>query len=124
LVCPTNLIGAIDVFQVDHHGTDPSSNPEFVRALKPRVAIVDSGPRKGNDARPFATLKSVAEIEAIYQLHRNVRTSEKENAPPDFVANDEEACKGEFIKLAVNPDGKSYMVSIPAKNISRSYRVR
>ena len=124
LVCPKNLIGAVDVYQVDHHGTDPSNNPELVRALKPRVAIIDNGPRKGADARGFATLKSVPEIEAIYQLHRNVRTTEKENAPPDFVANDEEACQGEFIKLSVNPDGKSYSVSIPAKKISRSYRVR
>jgi competence protein ComEC len=124
LVCPKNLIGGVDVYQVDHHGTDPSNNPELVRALKPRVAIVDNGPRKGNDARPFATLKSVPEIEAIYQLHRNVRTTEKDNAPPDFVANDEEACQGEFIKLSVNPDGKAYSVSIPAKKISRSYRVR
>lgn len=124
LVCPKNLIGSVDVYQVDHHGTDPSNNPSLVRALKPRVAIIDNGPRKGADARPFATLKSVPEIEAIYQLHRNVRTTEKDNAPPDFVANDEEACHGEFIKLSVNPDGKNYIVSIPAKKISRNYRVR
>jgi competence protein ComEC len=124
LVCPKNLVGLVDVWQVDHHGTDPSSNPELVRALKPRVAIIDNGPRKGADARPFSTLKSVPEIEAIYQLHRNVRTTEKDNAPPEFVANDDEACKGEFIKVAVASDGKSYTVSIPAKNISRKYGVR
>jgi len=44
-----------------------------------------------------------------------VTTAEKDNAPPDYVANDEEACRGEFIKVSVNPDGKSYSVSIPAK---------
>ena len=124
LVCPKNLVGRIDVYQVDHHGTDSSNNPALVQALKPRVAIVDNGPRKGNDARPFATMKSVPEIEAIYQLHRNVRTTEKDNAPPDFIANDEEACQGEFIKLSVNPDGKSYSVSIPSKKISRNYLTR
>ena len=124
LVCPKNLIGSVDVYQVDHHGTDSSNNPALIRALKPRVAVIDSGPRKGAEANTFATLKSVSEIEAIYQLHRNVRTTEKENAPADFVANDEEACKGEFIKLSVNPDGKSYSVSIPAKKISRRYKVR
>ena len=124
LVCPKNLIGNVDVFQVDHHGTDPSNNPTLVRGLKPKVAIIDNGPRKGADASAFATLKSVPEIEAIYQLHRNVRTTEKENAPADFVANDEEACKGEFIKLSVEPNGKSYKVIIPAKQISRSYQVR
>jgi competence protein ComEC len=124
LVCPKNLLGSIDVFQVDHHGTDPSSNPALIRALKPRVAIIDNGPRKGADARPFATLKSVPEIEAIYQLHRNVRTTATDNAPADFIANDEEACEGAFLKLSVEPNGKSYSVMIPAKKISRRYNVR
>jgi competence protein ComEC len=124
LVCPKNLIGSIDVYQVDHHGADSSNNPALVRALKPRVAIIGNGPKKGGEVRTFATLKSVSEIEAIYQLHRNVATTEKDNAPPNFVANDEEVCQGEFIKVSVNPDGKSYDVSIPAKKISRHYRAR
>lgn len=124
LACPENLVGGVDVYQVNHHGADNSNNPSLVRALKPRVAIIDSGPRKGAEVNTFATLKSVPEIEAVYQLHRNVRTTAKDNAPPEFVANDEETCQGEFIKLSVNPNGKSYDVSIPAKKISRSYRVR
>jgi hypothetical protein len=66
----------------------------------------------------------VKEIQAIYQVHRNLRTTEKDNAPSDFVANDEEACRGEFIKLSVDSDGKSYNVSIPSKQISRNYRTR
>jgi hypothetical protein len=95
----------------------------LVLALKPRVAIIDNGPQKGGEARTFATLKSVPGIEAIYQLHRNVRTTEKDNAPSDYVANDEEACHGEFIKLSVNENGKTYSVSIPGKQISRDYKV-
>jgi len=123
-VCPKNLVGAVDVFQSDHHGLDISNNPALVDALKPRVAIINNGPRKGGEARTFATLKSEKEIQAIYQVHRNVRTTAKDNAPPDFIANDEEDCKGEFIKLSVDASGKSYSVSIPAKQISRNYRVR
>jgi len=123
LVCPENLAGIVDVYQVDHHGMDSSNNPEFIRALKPTVAIIDNGPRKAGEARTFGTLKSQAEIQAIYQLHRNVLTTEKDNAPPDFVANDEEACQGNFIKVSVDANG-DYSVSIPAKGISRSYRAR
>lgn len=124
LTCPKNLAGAVDVYQVDHHGVDNSNNPALVQALKPRVAVIDSGPRKGGEPRTFATLKSVPEIEAIYQLHRNLRTTAKDNAPADYVANDEEACKGEFIKLSVSANGRTYSVSIPGKKISRQYRVR
>jgi hypothetical protein len=124
LVCPKNLVGAVDVYQVDHHGNDSSNNPALIKALKPRVAIINNGPQKGGEARTFATLKSAPEIEAIYQIHRNVRTTAKDNAPPDYVANDEEACKGEFIKLSVGSNGMTYSVSIPGKKISREYRVR
>jgi competence protein ComEC len=124
LVCPKNLIGAVDLYQVDHHGTDSSNNPALIQALQPRVAIIGSGPRKGAEVKTFATLKSVPAIEAIYQIHRNVQTTAKDNAPADYVANDDEACQGEFIKVSVNPDGRSYSVSIPGKKISRNYQVR
>jgi competence protein ComEC len=124
LACPKNLAGAVDVYQVDHHGADSSNNPVLITALKPRVAIINNGPRKGGEARTFATLRSVKDIQAIYQVHRNVRTTDKDNAPSDFLANDEEACKGEFIKLSVNSGGKSYSVSIPSKQISRTYQTR
>jgi hypothetical protein len=124
LACPKNLAGAVDVYQANHHGLDNSNNPALIDALKPRVAIINNGPRKGGESRTFATLKSVKEIQAIYQLHRNVRTTEKDNAPSEFVANDEEACQGEFIKLSVAAGGKSYSVSIPSKQITRNYRTR
>ena len=124
LVCPKNLIGAVTVYQVDHHGTDASNNPSLVVAIKAQVAIIDDGPRKGGDARTFATLKSVKETEAIYQLHRNLRTTDKDNTLAGYIANEEEACQGNFIKLSVEPGGRSYTVSIPAKQISRSYRTR
>lgn len=124
LVCPGNSIGAVDVFQVNHHGVANSNNPLLVRALRPRVAIIDNGPRKGGEPQVFATLKGVPEIEAIYQLHRNLRTTQADNTSADFTANDEEACRGDYIKLSVAPGGKTYSVSLPGKKITRRYAVR
>ena len=124
LVCPKNLVGVIDVYQADHHGTDVSNNPTLLRALNPRVAVIDNGPRKGGDAPVYAALSSLKEIEGIYQLHRNVRTTDKENTMSGYIANEEEACQGNFIKLSVEPKSKSYTVTIPAKQINRSYRTR
>ncbi|PYS59181.1 MAG: hypothetical protein DMF74_22005, partial [Acidobacteria bacterium] len=113
-----------DVYQVDHHGLDISNNPAFVRALNPRVAIINDGPRKGGEARTFATLKSLNEIEAIYQLHRNVRTVDKDNTMSGYIANEAEVCQGNLIKISVDPTGKTYTVSIPARQLSRRYRTR
>jgi beta-lactamase superfamily II metal-dependent hydrolase len=124
LACPKNLIGPVDLFQVNHHGTENSNNPALVRALTPRVAVIDNGPTKGADPKTFATLRSVREIEAIYQLHKNVASTWKDNTASTFIANDEEKCQGEFIKVSVSRDGRSYKVDIPSKNLSSTYMVR
>jgi len=122
--CPKNIIGAVDVFQVDHHGVDSSNNPTLVRSIKPRVAIIDNGPRKGAESRTFATLKSTPELQAIYQLHRNLRTTDNDNTMAGYIANEEESCQGNFIRLSIEPNSQSYTVSIPARQISRRYRMR
>ncbi len=124
LACPKNLIGPVDVYQVDHHGTDVSNNPKLIGALSPRVAVIDNGPRKGGEAGTYARLKSNKAVEAIYQLHRNLRTTDRDNTMSGYIANEAEECQGNFIKLSVDPSGRSYTVTIPAKQISRSYRTR
>jgi len=124
LACPKNIAGVVDFYQVNHHGVDSSNNPVLVRALNPRVALIDNGPRKGAEAATFATLKSVPAIQAIYQLHRNLRATDKENTMSGYIANEDEACAGNFIKVSVAADSRSYVVSIPAKQVSRTYRTR
>jgi len=124
LVCPKDLVGPVDLFQVNHHGSFSSNNPALVRVLKPRVAVIDNGPRKGGDPKTYATLKSVPEIEAIYQLHKNVLSSWNNNTASTYIANDDEKCQGEFIKVSVSPNSRWYRVEIPSKKIGTDYLVR
>src|SRR6185369_10821274 len=124
LACPKNIVGPVDVYQVDHHGVDSSNNPVLVRALNPRVAVIDSAARKGAEAGTFATLSKLAGVEAIYQLHRNLRTTDKDNTMLAYIANEEEQCQGDFILLSVAPDARSYRLTIPARHFSRRYRTR
>src|SRR5262249_10937830 len=121
---PKDLVGPVDLFEVNHHGAANSNNPALVKALSPRVAVIGNGPRKGGEAQVFATLKRVPAIEAIYQLHRNLQTTDNDNAPADFVANDAEACQGDFIKVSVSSNSKTYSVSLPDKKITREYATR
>jgi beta-lactamase superfamily II metal-dependent hydrolase len=121
LVCPRNRVGGpVDVFQINHHGLDVSNNPVLVKTLAPTVTIVNNGPRKGGEPGSLRTLKETKSIQAVYQVHRNVRISDL-NTAPELTANLAEACEGNPIRLSVDPAGKSYTVSVPATKHERTF---
>lgn len=124
LVCPTNRIGKIDLLQVTHHGADSSSNPALIHEVEPRCAVICNGPRKGGAASTFATLKNTPSLEGIFQLHRNVATRPEDNAPPGHIANLDENCAGQFIRVRLAEDASSYSVAIGAGPAVQSFRVR
>jgi len=122
LVCPKNLIGQVDVYQVTHHGLDSSNNPLVLRSLQPRVAVMNNGVTKGCLPEVFANLHDTMSLQAVYQMHKNLRPDgATNNVPDEYIANQEKDCQGNFVKLSVAPDAKSYSVSIPANGHSRRY---
>jgi competence protein ComEC len=124
LVCPINLVGQVDVFQATHHGLDASNHPFLIQSLAPTVSVMVNGPIKGCGPETFATLKSAPSIQAMYQLHKNLRNDSENNTADAYIANLERNCQGNFVKLSVAPDGKSYVVSIPAKNHQKTFRTK
>jgi competence protein ComEC len=124
LVHPTDKIGLIDVYQVTHHGLEISNNPVLLNTIRPRVAIFNNGPRKGCHPSVTAALRRISDVQAIYQVHRNLTVGAQENADPEFIANPEEKCQGESIQLSVAPDGKSYSVTVGSRGKPRRYETR
>jgi len=123
LVSPINLVGTVDVYQVQHHGLDQSNHPNLVRSLAPTVAVMNNGPKKGNGPGTFATLASIPSLKAVYQSHRTV-LSGAGNTDADAIANHDEQCAGNIIALSVAPDAKLYELSIPSSNHRRSFETK
>jgi competence protein ComEC len=125
LVCPTNRVGTVDVYQVNHHGLDSSNNPLLLRSLAPTVSVMNNGARKGCMPETFTALKGTSTIQAMYQVHKNVRPNETANNTADeFIANHDEKCAAHFIRMSVEPDGKAYTIRIPATGHERKFETR
>ncbi len=119
LVCPRDLVGPVDVYQVTHHGLDSSNNPVVLNTIKPTVAVMNNGDRKGCLPEVFANLQATSSIQRIFQMHKNLRPDGSVNNVEDkYIANHEpsDQCQGHFIHLSVAPDSQSYTVSIPSND--------
>ncbi|MFO0959630.1 MAG: MBL fold metallo-hydrolase [Isosphaeraceae bacterium] len=111
LVCPRDLIGPIDLYQVTHHGMDISNHPTLLRTIAPTVAIMNNGPRKGGAPNTVKLLKSLPSLRAAYQLHKNAQTGPDENTEASKIANGNPE-GGQFVHASVAPDGSTFRVRI------------
>ena len=124
LVCPANLIGTVDVYQVSHHGLDASNHPALLKAAAPTVAVMNNGAKKGGSAPTYKWLKETPGLKDVFQVHRNVGTQPGDNTAPELTANDDEKCQAEGIVLTLDPSGKSYTLDVPSKKTKKSYDVK
>jgi beta-lactamase superfamily II metal-dependent hydrolase len=109
LVCPANLIGNVDLYQVTHHGMDISNNPVLLKTISPTVAIMNNGPKKGGSANTVKWLRELPSLQALYQVHRNIATTDNDNTAPEFIANIEPT---EENMIWVNVDAKKKTFSV------------
>jgi beta-lactamase superfamily II metal-dependent hydrolase len=87
LVCPVNPIGTADVFHVNVHGQFKGMAAELAGAVRPAVAIMGNGERKGADPQTWPILRATAGLQDIWQMHYSAAGSKDTNPPPDFIAN-------------------------------------
>jgi len=105
LVCPANLLGAVDLFLVSHHGADSSNAKILVHALHPRVAILNNGSKKGASPAAWKVVKESPGLEDFWQLHFAIAGGKETNVPEPMIANIEDADEGKAIKVSATEDG-------------------
>lgn len=123
LVCPTNLIGKIDLFQVTHHGLNASNSTTMLRSISPTAAIMNNGARKGGNADVIKAIRELPSIEAFYQLHKNMTIPSEANVPDDFIANLTTEGDQAF-SITVVTDGKTFTITNTRNGKSTTHQVR
>ena len=121
LVCPSNLIGSVDVYRTTRHGGDYSGAQALVHSVRPRVAVMNNSPTKGGTPDTFRIVKSSPGIQDFWQLHHSDNVSEDVNSPEPLVANftgPEDG--GHHIKLSARSDG-SFTVTNGRNGFSKQY---
>jgi competence protein ComEC len=125
LVCPNNLIGTVDVYQVNVHGQFKGIAPELMSALHARVAMVGNGARKGGDPATWPDLRATPGLEDIWQSHYSVNGGKDNNPPDDFIANLEPSTpapndRRKALRLSASPDG-AFTVTNERNGFSKTY---
>ena len=87
LMCPNNPIGTVDLWMVTHHGQAISNSPAFVHAVRPRVALMNNGTRKGGQPDAMRVIFTSPGLEDLWQIHASQLSGQEYTVPGAFIAN-------------------------------------
>ena len=87
LMCPNNLLGTVDVLLGLHHGQATSNSEVLVHAIRPRVAVMNNGIRKGGEPAVMKVLHSSPGLEDLWQMHFSQLSGQEYTVPGMFIAN-------------------------------------
>ena len=121
LMCPNNPIGPVDVYLTSHHGLNQSGSPALVNALHARVAIMNNGAKKGGSADAWQIVKDAPGLEDLWQLHYALDGGKEHNVPDPFIANVDEHCQGQGLKLTAESNG-SFTVYNERNKYQKAYK--
>ena len=121
LVCPDNLIGNVDVYNVNVHGQFKGIAPELVNAIHAKVMLMGNGSHKGGDPQSWPILHAAPGLEDIWQAHFTIAGGALANAPENMIANVDADQHGNWIKVEADPDG-SFTVTNSRNHFSKTYK--
>ncbi len=124
LACPVNLLGEIDLYQVTHHGMHMSGAPQHINAIKPRVAVMNNGHRKGGRPETYETLTNSPRLIDLWQVHAALVPEGAPNTDEKMIANLAAADAGDqgaWIKASVQKNG-TFTITNSRNGYSKTYK--
>ena len=139
LSCPVTRLGHVQVLIATQHGSKISSNPANIADMKPDIAVVGMGGKKGGDEGPIKTIQASPGLMGFWQTHESfanpaLGASDKNmvanlNPSKEAVASQAKAMftappdQGHAIHLDVFKDGK-VVVTNDRNGFSKTYQTR
>jgi beta-lactamase superfamily II metal-dependent hydrolase len=123
IMCPNNRLGTIDFLLVSRHGQHSSNSEALVHALRPRVAVINNGIRKGGQPETMRVLHSSPRLEDLWQVHVAQLSGPEHGIPALFAANivdDPQHSPAHWIKVSVESDG-SFTVTNSRNGFRKAY---
>ena len=125
-MCPNNPIGTVDLFVVSRHGQPSSNSGALVHAIRPRVTIMNNGPRKGGQPQAMNVLLNSPRLDDLWQIHFALLGGQEHTVPGIFIANVEgtatvpvaplsSAPQGTPAQPAAPHDGPAYWIKVSAQ---------
>ena len=97
----------------------------LLASLKPTVAVMNNGPRKGGAAETFQRLKALPSLKGLFAIHKNASTGPDVNAAPENIANLEAPDAGQSASAPPSTrPAKSFTITNPRTNETRSFAVQ
>ena len=87
LMCPRTNLPPVDLFLGMHHGQESSNSPVMDHALRPRVAIMNDGTRKGGEPYTMRSIHTSPGFEDLWQIHFSLLSGQEYTEPGLFIAN-------------------------------------
>ena len=123
LMCPNNRLGTVEFLLVSRHGQHSSNSETLVHALRPRVAVINNGIRKGGQPETMRVLHSSPGLEDVWQVHVAQLSGAEYAVPGMFVANivdNPDHSPAYWIKVSAQTDG-SFTVTNGRTGFSKTY---
>jgi beta-lactamase superfamily II metal-dependent hydrolase len=127
LMCPVSRLPPVQLLLGMHHGQDSSNSPVLNHALRPIVAIMNDGTRKGGQPYTMKSIYTSPGFRDLWQLHFSLLGGQEYPAPGMFIANRVDDQPGTMpIQPTVAPplgtnapppahNGKAYWIKVSAR---------